>query len=210
MTTYTHDQWQAFNARKRVRRQHQAALTARYAKMEADTLTAHGYTGRRTFIDLFTCVDLDLTYWATLVAVDNHPDPARDPARYQFWQRCIRTWIDFYRSDPAIPYPAAKDRASDLVKKAIEGVVTYDGTPQKGLHAWLQAQGRAGELTHCPVCQQGYSANPEAQRQLDHRLPIKRGGTNSLPNFGYLCRKCNREKFMAHASEWKGNRDEGA
>jgi 5-methylcytosine-specific restriction endonuclease McrA len=56
--------------------------------------------------------------------------------------------------------------------------------------------------------QLGRCANPVCQKslkdgcQVDHIMPVARGGTNDLRNLQFLCPDCNWRKRARHPDEW--------
>ena len=49
-------------------------------------------------------------------------------------------------------------------------------------------------------CECGASKD-ETSLEIDHIVPVARGGTNDIDNLQTLCRECNR---MKHTDEWVG------
>ena len=48
-----------------------------------------------------------------------------------------------------------------------------------------------------------YCGSPE-DIEIDHIVPLSRGGTNDLDNLAPACRPCNRSKFNRLPDEWQG------
>jgi len=52
-------------------------------------------------------------------------------------------------------------------------------------------------------CRDCGATNKEAQLEVDHIIPVSKGGTNDLHNLQTLCKKCNRSKFTR---SWTGGK----
>lgn len=50
-------------------------------------------------------------------------------------------------------------------------------------------------------CRECGATNKETTLEIDHIVPVSKGGSNSLSNLQTLCKKCNRAK---HAHTWVG------
>ena len=69
---------------------------------------------------------------------------------------------------------------------------------------------KGGRKSHCHYCgialvyvsvKQGNSA-PLDRATIDHRVPVCRGGADSIENFVFCCRKCNEEKGQLTDKEY--------
>lgn len=59
---------------------------------------------------------------------------------------------------------------------------------------WVKPVLEARERGHCPMCRSGLTLELERDAQIDHIVPLSRGGTNDLVNLQMLCAECNRAK----------------
>lgn len=50
-------------------------------------------------------------------------------------------------------------------------------------------------------CRECGSSKDETSLEIDHIIPVVKGGTNDIDNLQTLCRECNR---MKHTDEWEG------
>ena len=50
-------------------------------------------------------------------------------------------------------------------------------------------------------CRECGASKDETSLEIDHIVPVARGGTNDIDNLQTLCRECNR---MKHTDEWVG------
>ena len=50
-------------------------------------------------------------------------------------------------------------------------------------------------------CRECGASKDETSLEIDHIVPVARGGTNNIDNLQTLCRECNR---MKHTDEWVG------
>ena len=50
-------------------------------------------------------------------------------------------------------------------------------------------------------CRECGASKDETSLEIDHIVPVAKGGTNDIDNLQTLCRECNR---MKHADEWVG------
>ena len=50
-------------------------------------------------------------------------------------------------------------------------------------------------------CRECGASKDETSLEIDHILPVAKGGTNDIDNLQTLCRECNR---MKHTDEWVG------
>jgi 5-methylcytosine-specific restriction endonuclease McrA len=46
----------------------------------------------------------------------------------------------------------------------------------------------------CQRCGQSPTTNPKVELEIDHILPVSRGGTNDISNLQTLCKRCNQGK----------------
>lgn len=53
-------------------------------------------------------------------------------------------------------------------------------------------------------CRECGASKDETSLEIDHILPVAKGGTNDIDNLQTLCRECNR---MKHTDEWVGGED---
>lgn len=61
-------------------------------------------------------------------------------------------------------------------------------------YAWQQI--RAAVLAHEPICR---GCRARRATEVDHIIPLKRGGTNDLSNLQPLCRSCHRKKTRSES-----------
>lgn len=62
---------------------------------------------------------------------------------------------------------------------------------------WAKGALRARERGACALCGNNLVLELEGDAQIDHIVPISRGGTNDLVNLQMLCARCNRTKTDA-------------
>lgn len=76
---------------------------------------------------------------------------------------------------------------------------TDDGTLTKDVVRLLFAS-----TQDCPVCNLNMRRD---QKQLDHKIPLSRGGAHSISNVWVICSYCNNEKGAKTIDEWMEYRE---
>lgn len=90
-----------------------------------------------------------------------------------------------------------RPRASRVKITRADGSISYQPplgkgrtTPQR-----LQREVFARDGLRCQYC--GYSPRTAKHLQIDHVIPVSRGGTDALDNLVVACGRCNRSKGTA-------------
>ena len=114
-------------------------------------------------------------------------DPAKEKARSREWRKRnperLRHHLALYRARHPEVYRAASQRRYALKSKAETKDVTA-----KDLHRILASS--------CVAC-------GEERVELDHIIPLSRGGRHSVGNLQPLCRGCNGSKKDLLMVEWR-------
>ena len=93
-----------------------------------------------------------------------------------------KRWIQTYGKTPI---QKAEWVNEQHIKRA--GQLTTDITAE-----WLLTQWRLARL--CPVCGHRYTKYGRHVRNLDHIIPLARGGVHMMSNVRIICRDCNLRK----------------
>lgn len=67
-------------------------------------------------------------------------------------------------------------------------------TTRKPIPAKLQLKVFKRDNYKCRICGKSPSTHPELSLEIDHFLPVSKGGTNDIDNLQTLCIVCNRGK----------------
>jgi hypothetical protein len=92
--------------------------------------------------------------------------------------------------------------ACQLIAKHHEGKITRQellaGTSDKNIRETIPLNIRWKVLKKdsytCVKCGQSPAKNNDVELEIDHILPVAKGGTNDIENLQALCRKCNQGK----------------
>lgn len=77
---------------------------------------------------------------------------------------------------------------------------TVRGTPRVRGRPWMRV--RAGVLAASPLCVACEAAGvTRLATEVDHVVPLHRGGSNALANLQGLCRECHATKTATEAGE---------
>lgn len=132
--------------------------------------------------------------WATLEACDDCGDPDQvylpgaDRTHPELCGACNRRKIardrdhDAYWADPEAGRAKGRRRMQAKRDKLLAQVIDRDGP-----NCYL-----------CPLIDQ----DPAPGSEVEHKLPLSRGGTWDLPNLGAACRSCNGSKNDRTVAEW--------
>lgn len=68
---------------------------------------------------------------------------------------------------------------------------------EAGIQAVIELQKSS---THCAYC---HARLIWSTTQIDHRIPLKRGGRHEIPNLAIVCSTCNRLKYDRTEDEFR-------
>lgn len=86
-----------------------------------------------------------------------------------------------------------------LAQRAKHHLFEGGGVKGQGLVGFLYYQLRRQNFS-CDYCERGFSGN---EFEIDHKLPISRGGTNAFENLHFVCQECNHDKNSKTDEEYR-------
>jgi hypothetical protein len=91
--------------------------------------------------------------------------------------------------------------AAHFNRRRLQNGVTSDSPTKAILKGIAEMIRKAGN--RCPLCglmmTKGCSPNNDRHIELDHKIPLSRGGTDTFDNLQAICRKCNGLKSASHS-----------
>lgn len=107
------------------------------------------------------------------------------------------------RNAGAVNLRKARWRASDPMRQVAETA------QMRGNRVDARGSHTKEELASLLLFQKGKCANPycradlhTVKRDLDHKMPLSRGGSNGIENLQFLCSSCNAKKWTYSNEEW--------